>query len=276
MKIFISADMEGATGVVRVAQTDHREKEYEFGCKMMLHDVKAVIEGALAAGADSVLVNDSHWRMINLDISEFGFGDNVRLISGSAKLLCMVEGFDTADAAFFVGYHAMAGTACATIDHTMSGSAVYSVTLNGKELGETGLNAAVCAQRNIPLALVTGDAAVCAEASELLGCGLVTACVKEARGREAAECLLPEASADVLREAASEAVQRARAGKSPVMDIGDGSFDLRIAFHNSKQCDEAAILPGTERLDGRTVRVTGRDMTDMMRMALSLISLAAS
>jgi D-amino peptidase len=276
VKIFISADMEGATGVVRGVQTDHREKEYEFGCRMMLHDVKAVIRGALDAGAERVLVNDSHWRMINLDIAAFGFGERVSLISGSPKALCMVEGFDTADAAFFVGYHAKAGTANATIDHTISGSVVYSITLNGKELGETGLNAAVCAQRGVPLALVTGDAAVCAEASALLGDGLVTACVKTARGRESAECLLPETSGQVLDEAAKEAVRRARARKSPVMDIGSGAFDLRIAFHNSRQCDEAAILPGIERLDGRTVRATGRDMETMMRMALSLISLAGS
>jgi D-amino peptidase len=276
VKIFISADMEGATGVVNVAQTDHREKEYAFGCTMMSHDVNAVIRGALDAGADSVLVNDSHWRMINIDIAGLGFGERVCLLSGSPKALTMMEGFETADAAFFVGYHAKAGTGKAIIDHTISGQVIYSITLNGKELGETGLNAAVCAQRGIPLALVTGDAAVCAEASELLGEGLVTACVKKAHGREAAECLLPETSAEVLKEAAGEAVRRARGGKSPVMDIGDGSFDLRVAFHNSKQCDRAAILPGVERLDGRAVRVTGTDMTNMMRQAMSLISLAGS
>jgi D-amino peptidase len=276
MKIFISADMEGATGVVKAIQTDPREKDYAFGCRMMTRDVKAVIEGALDEGADEILVNDSHWRMINIDIDELGFGKNVRLLSGSPKALCMVEGFETADAAFFVGYHAKAGTRNAIIDHTLSGTAVYSITLNGHELGETGLNAAVLAQEKIPLALVTGDAAVCAEASGLLGAGLVTACVKEARGREAAECLLPEASAEILREAAKEAVRRAKAGKSPVMGIGSGPFDLRVAFHNSKQCDNASALPGAERLDGRTVRVTGSGMAVMMRWATSLISLAVS
>ena len=276
MKIFISADMEGATGIVKTVQTDHREHDYGFGCKMMTHDVNAVIEGALEEGADEILVNDSHWRMINLDIAGLGFGGNVRLLSGSPKALSMVQGFETADAAFFVGYHAKAGTRNAIIDHTMSGSVIYSITLNWREVGETGLNAAVCAQEKIPLALVTGDAAVCAEAAELLGGGLVTACVKEALGREAAECLLPETSAQTLREAAREAVRRAKAGKSPVMDIGSGAFDLRVTFHQSKQCDSASVLPGTERLDGRTLRVTGSGMAVMMRWAVSLIALAAA
>ncbi|MDR3355284.1 MAG: M55 family metallopeptidase, partial [Synergistaceae bacterium] len=118
MKVFISADMEGATGVVRESQTDHADREYAFGCRMQLHDVKAVTEGALEAGADEVIVNDSHWRMINIDIGEMGFDSRVRLLSGSSKELCMTEGLEGADAAFFVGYHAKAGTAKAILDHT--------------------------------------------------------------------------------------------------------------------------------------------------------------
>lgn len=265
--------MEGATGVVNADQTRSAEKEYAFGCKMQLHDVRAVIEGALEAGADEILVNDSHGRMINLDIEGMRFDSRVRLLSGSPKALSMVQGFDPADGAFFVGYHAMAGTPRAILDHTINGSAVYSVFLNGREVGETGLNASVCAQKKIPLALVTGDAAVCAESAALMGDALVTACVKDAHGRTAADCLLPEESSKVLKAAAIKAVERIRSGKAPLLPIGDGGFDLRLTFHTSMQCDLAATIPGTERIGGRTVRVTGTDMVTMMRWAVSLISL---
>jgi D-amino peptidase len=186
----------------------------------------------------------------------------------------MVEGFEGADAAFFVGYHAKAGTPRAILDHTISGVTLYSISLNGREVGETGLNAAVCSEGGVPVALVTGDAALCAEAREFLGDGLVTAQVKEARGRLAADCLLPEESARVLREAAAEATKRVRAGGAPRMDVGDGAYDLRLTFHSSAQCDNAAIAPGVERVGGRTARVTGHGMTEMMRWALTLISLA--
>lgn len=273
MRIFISADMEGATGVVHVVQTRNTEKEYEFGCRMQLHDVRAVVLGALEAGADEILINDSHGRMTNLDIAGLGFDSRVRLLTGSPKPFSMVQGYEPADAAFFVGYHAKAGTAHGILDHTVNGLAVYSAVLNGREVGETGLNAAVCASKGIPLALVTGDAALCAEARDLLGEGLVAACVKTAHGRMAADCLLPEESARVLKAAAREAVERVRGKKAPLMDIGDGSFDLRLTFHNSAQCDRASTVPGTERLDGRTVRVTGPDMATMMRWAVALISL---
>ncbi|MDR3254035.1 MAG: M55 family metallopeptidase [Synergistaceae bacterium] len=274
MKIYISADMEGATGVVHSRQTDHREPEYAFGRKMQLHDVRVVVKGALDAGADEILINDSHWRMINLDISELGFDSRVRLISGASKTLCMVEGLQGYDAAFFVGYHAKAGTPRAIIDHTMS-DAIYSISLNGREVGETGLNAAVCAACGVPVALVTGDTALCAEAVELLGDGLVAAGVKEARGCQAATCLLPEESGPLLKEAASKATERARSGGAPVMDIGDGSFDLRLTFRSAAQCDNAAVAPGSERIDGRTLRITGSGMTDMMRWTLALISLSS-
>ena len=105
MKIFISADMEGATGVVYVDQTNTSKKEYSFGCKMQLHDVKAVIEGALSAGADEILVNDSHSIATNLDVAELGFDSRVRLLSGSPKMFSMVHGVEGADCQAPHGLH---------------------------------------------------------------------------------------------------------------------------------------------------------------------------
>jgi D-amino peptidase len=270
MRIFISADMEGATGVVQWEQVENYDRDYSFGRRMQMHDVKAVIDGALSAGAEEILVNDSHDHMINIFADELSFDSRVRLLSGASKKLSMVEGYERADAAFFVAYHAKAGTELAILDHTMSSSSIFSVVLNGREVGETGLNAAVCAVGKVPVALVTGDAAVCAEARGLLGDSLATACVKVAHSRTAADCMLPENSGRILREAAALAVERTRAGTAPIMDIGDGTFDLRITFQNSSQCDSADRIPGTERIDGRTVRVTGGDMTAMIRWVLAL------
>jgi D-amino peptidase len=270
VRIFISADMEGATGIVQWEQVNRPDPDYSFGRKMQLHDVKAVASGALDAGADEILVNDSHDYMINLSANDLGFDSRVRLLSGSNKKFSMVQGFEQADAAFFVAYHAKAGTKRAILDHTMSSSSIFSIVLNGREVGETGLNAAVFAGEKIPVILVTGDAAVCAEARDLLGEGLVTACVKEAHSRTSADCMLPEDSGRVLREAAALAVERARSGTAPIMDIGNGAFDLRITFQNSSQCDRAEKIPGTERMDGRTIRVTGSGMTDMIRWVVAL------
>lgn len=274
MKVYISADMEGATGVVNVAQTDSERPEYAFGCRMQLHDVNAVINGLLDAGVEDILVNDAHDRMINLDIGSLN--PKARLLSGWPKIMGMLEGYEGADAVFFVGYHARAGMKHAVLDHTISGKRVYSVELNGIEVGEIGLNAAACSALGLPVALVTGDRAACGEAVDLLGDGVTTASVKTAHGRCAADCLAPDVSALLLRDAAVNAVERVRKNEVLRMDIGDGSFDLRITFHTTAQCDQAAVLPCAERLDGRTLRVCGTDMAEMRRWANVLIGLGGA
>ena len=274
MKIYISADMEGATGVTDVWQTSNNRPEYAFGCKMQLHDVRAAIEGAFAGGADEVLVNDAHGRKINLDIN--GLGTKVRLLSGTPRPLGMMEGSEGADGVFFIGYHAMAGSPIAVLDHTISGATVFSISLNGEESGEMGLNAAVAAEFGLPVALVEGDDALEREDRRLLGEQVVYARVKDAHGRLAADCLSPEDSYSLIREKACNAVHVLLEGKAPKFDIGDGSYDLRITFHTTAQCDAAMQIPVIERIGGRTVRVCGKGMTEMRRWTGAIIGLAGT
>ena len=263
VRIYVSADMEGATGVVSALQTrsDH-PAEYAFGCKMEFHDVMAVIEGAIEGGAKEILVNDSHARMINLDIS--GLPENVRLLSGTPKALGMVEGVEGYDGAFFTAYHAMSGTPLAVLDHTVSGATLYDVRLNGRLVGETGINGAVCAAFGVPVALVTGDAAVCREASGLLGENLVTCSVKEAHGNASADCFPPSRTRNLLREAAREATLRIASKRAPVQKISL-PYELELTFKYSRQCDVVSYVPGVERIDGRTVRMRDSDMVEMRR-----------
>lgn len=128
MRIFISADMEGCTGIVRPCQVDAGTEEYALGRAMMLHDVRTVAETLLREGC-SVVVADSHDRMINLEARDLP--EEVELISGTPRVLGMVEGAQGCDGAFFVGYHAMAGTEKAVLDHTMSTGAIHEVRLGG-------------------------------------------------------------------------------------------------------------------------------------------------
>ena len=291
MRIFISADMEGATGVTDAVQTMESRPEYAFGCRMMAHDVRAAAEGALKAGADEILVNDAHGRKINIDIGQLGGNGAVRLLSGTPKPLGMMEGCDSSfDGVFFIGYHAMAGTPCAVLDHTVSGRTVFSVELNGREVGETGLNAAVAAGFGVPVAMVEGDDALEREVRGLLGPDVVYACVKKAKARFAADSMLPSLSAgqprvegpdalssyEYISRKAQEAVALIRSGKAPSMDIGGGSFDLKITFHTTAQCDAACQIPLLKRIGGRTVELRGTGMAEMRRWSGAIISLAGT
>ena len=143
MKIYISADMEGTSGVVHSDQTDPAHPEYQPARRLMLAEVNAAIEGALAGGATEILVNDSHWDMRNLAIDQLH--PAATLLSGTPKPYSMMTGIDASfDLVFFTGYHARAGSALANVDHTYNDfKTVQGVWLNGVKIGEYGLNAAL-------------------------------------------------------------------------------------------------------------------------------------
>src|SRR5918992_3567970 len=154
-KVFISADMEGISGISASDQLSATGAEYGRSRKMLADDVNAAIRGARRGGATDIVVNDSHGSMRNLRLEDLD--DQVRLISHSFKRSGMMEGLDESfDAVIFVGYHAKAGNATGLFAHTGSG-VVRDVRVNGRSLGEGGLNTMVAAWYGVPVALVTGD-----------------------------------------------------------------------------------------------------------------------
>ena len=170
----------------------------------MTADANAAIEGALAGGADHIVVNDSHAWMANILIEELN--PAAELITGSPKPFGMMQGIGPAvDVVFFVGYHAASGTGAAVLEHTWSGR-IVEVRLNGQMVGETGLNAALAGAYGVPVVLVAGDRAVTEEARALLG-EIETVAVKDGVTRTAAQCLHPQVAQDRIRQAAERALR---------------------------------------------------------------------
>ena len=101
MKIYISADGEGISGMVSTQEIYETGKDYARFRTLMTQDVNAAIAGAFDAGATEVVVNDSHWSMLNLIFEDVD--PRADVIRGFNKDLCMVEQVDGFDAAFFVG-----------------------------------------------------------------------------------------------------------------------------------------------------------------------------
>src|SRR5260370_23547090 len=195
MRVYISVDMEGIAGVVHESQTDPTTPasaaEYARCRRLMTAEANAAVEGALAAGATRVLVNDSHWFMRNLLAEELH--QTAELVSGDPKPRSMMQGIDQQggfDAALFIGYHARAGTRNAILDHTYP-DRIHDVRLNQKPGGELGLNAALAGVHGVPVALVSGDSAVTAEAKDPLGGGVAPVVVEAAVRRHAPASAAP-------------------------------------------------------------------------------------
>lgn len=275
MILYISTDMEGSTGVVSPSQVDHREPLYGFGRAMQLSDLKAVVRAALNWGVDSIIVNDSHWTMTNLSYRDWEFPEEVELISGTPKLLGMVEGVSGADAAFFLGYHAMPGTEKAVLDHAYSSDVVFSLTVNGRQVGETGLNAMICGALGVPVAMVSGDYALCCEAESVLGPGVVTCCLKEGLGRFTAKTLPPEVTAELLAKSCEKALDAASAGKVACMEPARHNR-MELTCFSTSQADAASLVPGTERISGRVLAVTAESVFELRRCLSSWIENAKS
>ena len=268
MKVYISSDMEGSTGITSPEQVMPGSPEYEFGRRMQQHDTLAAARAALRCGADTVLVNDAHEWMINLDPSVFP--DGVQIISGAPKLLGMVDGVMESDVAFFVGYHAMAGTEKAVLDHTLSAKVIFSIKLNGVNFGETALSALFCGAVGVPVGLVCGDHAACLEAASILGPELETCEVKEGVGRLAALTLPAVTTEALIDDAVERAMKKAAAGICPKLAM-DGPYRLETTFHTAAQTDAAGLVPGSERIAGRTLVYNTDDVFELRRWISSAI-----
>jgi D-amino peptidase len=263
MKVLISADMEGVCGVtswVQVMPPEYGSEptstvEYERARARLTREVNAAVEGALAAGAEEVIVNEAHDGMRNLVPEDLH--PEVRFITGSDKVFGMMQGVqeDGIAAAFFVGYHAKAGTPAAPLAHTWTGY-VNDVRLEGRSTGEFGINAAVAGHFGVPIVLVTGDDKAVAQVKDLLGEGVVGVVVKEGYSTFSAIHLHPKRAQELIREGAERALRRLDQAKPWTLPA---SCRVEIDFDHQARADACLCLPGVERAGERTVAYTAED-----------------
>jgi len=270
MKVFLSVDMEGITGVTDWRHVMYKDPEYGEARERMIADVNAVIEAAFEAGATDVLVNDAHDRMGNLILSKLNA--KARLISGFTKPYGMMQGVEGRDAALLIGYHARMGATPAVMDHTLYGGSVSRIRVNGQEVGEPELSALLAGEFGVPVVFLSGDNTVCALAEAFIGPWLRTAVVKQAIGRGAAESLHPDVTAELLRTGVIEALQGLDEACPTRMDL---PCDVEIEFLATEMTDAAMISPWAERVDGRTVRFRSETMVDAYRTIEALGLLAS-
>jgi D-amino peptidase len=268
MKVFISTDFEGVSGIVDWDQIMMNGRDYDLGRRLLLNEVNAAIDGALQAGATAIVVNDAHSVMRNLPPDELH--GHATYISGRHKPLYMMQGLDeTFDAIFFVGYHGSIGTR-AVLSHSYNPRAIWEVRINGRVASETALNALVAAHYRVPIALVTGDQITAAEAREVLPdpeCVIV----KEAYTRFSAASLHPEVACARIREAAARVLRPERL-RPPQFAV---PVHIEIAFLTADMADAATWLRGVEPVpdNARAVTFSGSNLLELFRTFVTIVLL---
>ena len=258
LKVFISVDMEGVTGVVNVDDARRNGKDYDYFRQTMTREANAAIEGALAAGATEIIVRDSHGTALNL-LPEMLHRSAKLLRDWSGGPMSMSEGIDASfDAAIYVGYHARAGTPDGVLDHTSSGN-VTDVSVNGISFPETGYNALLAGYYDVPVVFVAGDKAVCDQALELLG-NVETVAVKEGIGAAALN-LHPEVARDQIRAGVEKALNNLASYKPYKLSA---PYTMVLTLKTEQAIHDGAFYPGAKRTGDWQLTYVAQDVMELM------------
>jgi D-amino peptidase len=257
VKVLISADMEGCTGVTSPDDCEPGHPRWERCRQLLTGDVNAAVAGFVEAGADEVVVNEAHADMRNLRIDQLD--PRATLLIGTHKPLGMMEGVDRSpDLVAFIGYHTAAGEP-GVLAHTYLPNSITSVRVNGATASEGRMNALLAAEYGVPVALVTGDDLTCDDAARYAPTAVGVA-VKTCIDRYSAICLPPAISAQRITEGA-----RSAAGRSHPRAGTDAPYTYEIAFDATHLAALATYVPGVEHVDPRTVCFTLPTMYEAIR-----------
>lgn len=256
MKIFIFTDIEGISGIFSKEQVTPAGNRFQDGRDFMTADINACAEGCKAAGADYVVVRDGHggsysvrWDKLSPAVDEVICG-----ICGDDRFTDISE----YDGVILLGYHAMAGTFGAVLEHSMSSARIQNYWINGQKAGETAIDAGIVGEHGVPVIMVSGDDKVCAEAKALLP-WIETAQVKRGLSTFGASLLPPDKAHQIIRETAERAVRNI-ASMQPL--VYESPVRFRVELMERQVLPNTHSRPGLKIIDGRTYEVEADTMEE--------------
>lgn len=259
MRVFISADIEGITTTTIWPQAHQGEIGYPEACAQMTREVAAACEGAIAAGADYVLVKDAHSAATNIDPA--GLPEGVELERGwSGHPYSMVTGVDSSfDAAMFVGYHSAAGRDGNPLSHTMSGDPLW-ITINGRKASEFMIYSWACALEGVPTVFLSGDRMLCSDYADLHP-KLCSVAVKDGFGG-LTKSLHPVTACKQIKEQAQQALSQNLSGALCTMP---DHFTVDICYRQHPVATKRSFYPGCKKIDDNTIRFETKDYFEVLR-----------
>ena len=264
MRIFLSVDMEGISGLVRWADVASQGIDFERNRRLMTLDANAAIAGAFEGGATEVVVEENH-----------GVEDLCVLLMDEIDPLCeVVRGAgrpgpttmsaltDQSDLLFFVGHHAAAGSWPGIMAHTISGGRFRAVRIAGTNVGETDLFTIRAGELGVPVGLVTGDQMVIEQLRKRVP-NVEAVQVKTALGRQAGRVIPPARARDAIQSAAARAMQRFAASEFTPYDAEPAPYEIEVDLVHAP--DENLLANLEDKPEFRVIaeRTIATDAADM-------------
>jgi D-amino peptidase len=270
MKVYISVDMEGVSGVVHPEHTGWSGRRHHEARTWMTGELNAAIQGAVDAGATEVLVCDSHSNGRNTILEDLHPAATL-LWGRQNRTLGQVHGIDEGfDALVMVGFHSRAGTQ-GVLNHTINSGVVHWMKLNGAFQGEVDLNAAVAGVFGVPVAFVSGDDKVVEQTLERYP-DVETVVTHRWVGTYASRAIAPVVSRERVREGVTRALARVPSLKPFVVEP---PYLLEIGFKDTAMLEAVTLIPGVEAIDPMSARFTHADLPTVMRCCLAMLGLAS-
>jgi D-amino peptidase len=260
MKIYISADIEGVTGVTHWDEADRLKPDYKEFREQMTAEVSAACEGALLAGAADIWVKDAHASARNLIAARLP--RQTHLIRGwSGHPFSMVQELDGSfHAMLMVGYHSRAGSGANPLAHTISGN-IAGIKINGSYASELLINAYTAAYVNVPLVFVSGDEGICEDATLLIP-RIAAVAVKRGVG-DASINIHPHLAVDQIIEQVQTALQDdVSTCRLPLPE----QFAVQITYKDHAMACRASFFPGAVLEQPHTVGFESDDYFEVLRL----------
>jgi D-amino peptidase len=258
LKVFISVDMEGISGVINWEDVSRSGKDYDLFRRLMTEETNAAVEGAIAAGATEILVRDSHGSARNI-LPDKLHPEAILLRDWSGGPLVMMEGIDdTFDAVIFIGYHAREGTPDAVLKHTMTGK--IDVFINGNNMPEAGINGAIAGYFGVPVVMVAGDSAIVKQCKDIFG-EIEGVAVKEGIGK-AAKMLHPTKAQQMIKQKTKEALTNLKKFKPLKLQ---SPVTMEIRYKDEVDAERASWFPAAKRTGERSVSYSHQDFMEVLK-----------
>ncbi len=260
MKVYISADIEGASGITHWDEATKQRPGYDEYREQMTLETAAACEGAVAAGATGITVKDAHGSGRNIYPGRLP--EMARVIRGwSGHPLCMIQDMDDSyDALAMVGYHSAASAGGNPLAHTITGK-LAKMLINGEVASEFLLHRNAAAGFGVPVVFLSGDGVICA-AAKAANPHIHTVATKTSSGHSTTS-IHPQVAARNIHDGIEAALADQAALEKP--SLAD-HFELEVWYKENTHAYAASHYPGARLHAPHCVAFESGDFFDIMRM----------